>query len=399
MMRRFRLAGLAAVALLQGSPARAVGEERSFRVTSSDQVETVFSWKADRCADDQIPDSAARALREPDGGIVVILPHYMNRLLVGGSFDTLKPRCEVITAGREDPRPEKFDDRYWIEGWFALDKKHVVGLASDEYSGGRHPGQCDVSIGYPPHCWYSSIIQTESFDSGLHFQLAPLASRVVAAPPVTFDPTLTHRVGFFTTSNIVQDGSALLFASWQEIPGNRPGNCLFRLDRNQSSAGWLALTDGAFKGKLASPYVVSGDRGQDSHGGQGHGCDVIGADRLKGPLRSIVRLTSRQLWMGAFQHTASKDEKGPHESGTFITFSRDLITWSSPVLLFPSRQPWGQPDCAAFYDYPSLIDHDSASNSFDVSGDNLYLYLTRFNFESCKKGLDRDLVRMKIKIT
>ena len=91
---------------------------------------------------------------------------------------------------------------------------------------------------------------------------------------------------------------------------------------------------------------------------------------------------------------------GPNQvdqSGVFYSLSDDLVHWSPGKRLFAGLRPWGQKACAEFYEYPSLIDHGSKSNIFDtVDLDQLYLYLTRFNYSDCKRGLNRDLVRVKI---
>ena len=57
-----------------------------------------------------------------------------------------------------------------------------------------------------------------------------------------------------------------------------------------------------------------------------------------------------------------------------------------------------QPEAGVYYEYPSLIDHASPSPVFDTAGDSLWLYLTRFNLEDRRRGMNRDLVRLRVTV-
>jgi hypothetical protein len=189
----------------------------------------------------------------------------------------------------------------------------------------------------------------------------------------------------------VADGQWAYFASWREWPTKSPGNCLFRAPLDEVDGSWLALRDSRFSQSFPDPYRVAPEATADAD------CDVIGRATLRGPLRSIVRLERQGLWMGLFQYTPpAKESRQP--SGIFASYSQDLIDWSPAQLIFSSRQPWGQSACQKFYDYPSVIDHDSPSRVFASAGASAHLYLTRFNYEGCVRGLDRDLVRVELLI-
>jgi hypothetical protein len=237
-------------------------------------------------------------------------------------------------------------------------------------------------------CWYSYIGKAVANERELNFNLLPLQNRFAAVPPAKHDPTSRQRQGFFTTSNIVTDGHWAYFASWMELPGKR-GNCLFRAPLANLGGSWLALRQGRFVQDFPDPYRSRSDALHDID------CDLIGKSVLRGPLRSIVHLVEHGVWMGVFAYTAPATEP-LQTSGIFASYTADLINWSPPQLIFSARQPWGQKSCEKFYEYPSLIDHSSRSRAFDTAGNKLYLYLTRFNYELCAKGLDRDLVRMEV---
>src|SRR5262245_32029812 len=71
--------------------------------------ETVYSWAKQHCEDIDIPDAPARAMRLSNGKILVVAPHYNNRVLVGDSFSTLKKDCKISGSGHESGDPSKFD--------------------------------------------------------------------------------------------------------------------------------------------------------------------------------------------------------------------------------------------------------------------------------------------------
>jgi hypothetical protein len=79
--------------------------------------------------------------------------------------------------------------------------------------------------------------------------------------------------------------------------------------------------------------------------------------------------------------------------------SPDLIAWSTPTLVMPASHPVTyQCGDADPINYPSLLDPASTSRNFETVGDRAYLYFTRWNTTNCRKTLDRDLVRVPVRI-
>jgi hypothetical protein len=85
--------------------------------------------------------------------------------------------------------------------------------------------------------------------------------------------------------------------------------------------------------------------------------------------------------------------------GIYYAVSDDLVHWSPRRLLLEatlaSRFRCGIRTAVA---YPSVIDHESRTRSFETVDGKAYLYFTRFNYESCEQTFDRDLVRVPIEI-
>jgi hypothetical protein len=364
------------------------GHAQELRI-ESDRAETVYSWSSQRCDDNAIPDSPARALRLPNRGILIMATHYNNRVLMGTSFSDIKPDCRYSAAGHETADPAMFDDRFWVQAVWPLNGGRILGLASHEFHGKRHPGSCSMDPKLRVRCWYSSIVATEASADAPNFKLLPLPTRIVAAPPVRYSSDGPPRSGFFTTSNIVRRDDFLYILVYQEGVGGEKsrGNCLFRAEAN-APLMWKALAEDGTWRAFPNPYLGSATADRP------HGCMTIGKRVFAQAVRSMIYLEPLRQWVAVF----SKRSLGP-DGGVYYTTSADLVQWSNPTLLFQMREPWADPKgCGTYYAYPSLIDHKSDSPAFDSGGGDIWLYLTRFNFENCRKALNRDLVRYKVRL-
>lgn len=88
--------------------------------------------------------------------------------------------------------------------------------------------------------------------------------------------------------------------------------------------------------------------------------------------------------------------RGSLTCGTWVAVSPDLRAWTTRTLV--RQHPLPHPPCQHAPNnphgsllYPSLIDHDSESDSFETTGRHPWLYFVRWN-----SGLDRDLLRVRL---
>jgi len=351
------------------------------QLRATEQPTTVFEWATQRCTDLFIPDSPARAFRRGDGSIVLIAAHYLNQFMIGPTFDRLQPYCSASSRGAESDDPAAFDTRYWIQALLPGPKGRIIGIASHEYSGLRHHTCAKTAPG--SLCWYSSIIEVTSQEYQLQFSFASkFDDRFVAAPPRQYDSTNLGRYGFITTSNAVIRGGWTYIFVWAEL-GGKAGNCLFRAPLYDTSGNWTAYVDGSFSKHFGNPYEARNPSAR---------CDLIAPNQLRGQLRSLININGK--WVGVFDTRPP----APQPPGVYYSTSIDLMSWSEPSLLYEAQTWYGGTGCGLFFGYPSLIDHSSRSPIFDTGGQDLYLYLTRMNWADCKKGLNRDLVRIPIKV-
>jgi len=95
-------------------------------------------------------------------------------------------------------------------------------------------------------------------------------------------------------------------------------------------------------------------------------------------------------------------ENGELVYGFYYSLSDDMINWTLRKLLFEGIPLWKtdiwQPGDPNPIGYPSLIDPDSTSPVFDTTDQEVFLYMTVFNFEGIGHlTADADLVRIPIK--
>lgn len=420
-MPRTRPAFLAGLALLAVSAAgaRATSAASStsaprLEIAADARPETVFRWAAQRCSDMNLPDSPARALRTRSG-VMLMAAHFINIPLLGADFDHLAPSCAASSQGAEIADPTRFLDRFWVQALLPLPPAapgrsgRVVGLASHEYMGWRHPGRCAAPFdgsGRRPaafRCWYSAITAVVAEEGDWRFQTvkptngAADRGQVVAASPYPYNPAATARTGFFSVSNAVVEGDhAFALVYTEGVPGQPRGNCVLRTPVNEPVDGWQLLSRG--------DYAPRTDQGAAS---DARPCDVVGNAVFVGaPVRSVVRVagTNGPWWIAVFTQAASRDAPAGTPEGVFYSRSRDLRAWLPAEQLWSMRPFRSQPEAGVYYEYPSLVDHASPSPIFDrVEEDlgraDLRLYLTRLNLINRKQGLNRDLVRVSVTVT
>jgi len=397
-MRRLLILALLSVT----APTRGIAQP-ALSIAAEAQVETVFRWASQRCTELHLPDSPARALRRADGGIALFAAHLVNIPMLGADFDSLSPVCAAMSRGAELADPAMFQDRFWVQAvvpFVDRGRARVLGIASHEFMGWRHPGSCATPYGADGRrpagfrCWYSAITAVIAEEGDWRFRPIPAPAGVIAASPAPFNPTATQRSGFFSVSNaLIEDSHATLMAYNEGIAGQPRGNCLLRAPLNELPGGWRGLSGGSFSETYPGAYA--------SRNPQPRPCDVVGNEVFGGaPIRGVVRVDRPDgpWFVAIFTRAAPLDRRSDSSDGVFLSNSRDLRRWSRAERLWAMTPFRSQPEPGVYYEYPALIDHASSSPVFDTvaATPRLYLYLTRLNLEDRRRGLDRDLIRVAV---
>lgn len=371
--------GVLILCLLGGVSGAAAGE---VTLSPAGPPEMVFRYDRDACDARDIPDAPARAFRDFRGQVHLYAPHDVNRGMTGPDLNNVKADCRVAYKGGEKDDPAAFDDRAWLAAFATRDGKTVLALVHNEFQGHRRRGLCPS--GKYMECWNNSVTAAVSTDGGETFTRV---DGVVAALPYRYRGDLGRHAGYFNPSNIVErDGLfySLVFAVGEGA--QKGGACLMRTATPEDIGSWRAWDGRDFSISFANPYQGAGDPEQ-------HVCAPVGRGSLGAPVSSVV------YHQKSGQFIATMAAVRPEGMGVFIATSPDLISWSKPRLAVPMTISGKQRcDEQSAWNYPSLLDPDSPSPIFATTDDSAYLYLTRFNLADCKLAMNRDLVRIPVKI-
>ncbi len=354
---------------------------RTPTLTSDGPIESIFVWTASRCADDDIPDTPLRAVRIASTSVVAFSTHFNNRRFLGTNLNSIVRDCAVVFAGNGSPDPADYSDRVWISSTWSGDGRTIFALGHDEYQAHRHPGRCRYSTYL--ECWYNAIVLLRSDNAGRTF--SRVGKRPVASIPIRQDIDQGHNRGFFEPSNIVKRGDAY-FALIRAGPegAQKAGTCLFRTDDLTRPESWRYY-DGEGYSANVDPY-------RDDVG-EAKPCAPL--EGLKGIVGSVVYAAD----YGVYVAVSDFGSKSPGESGIYYSISTDLIHWSKGRLFLPLATPWS-PGCDQdHFAYPALIDVNSPSRNFEVVASDPYLYFVRRHFKGCQGTLERDLVRIRLRLS
>jgi hypothetical protein len=352
--------------------------------------ESVFTWRTDRCAKEHIPDAPARAFRDRDRNVHLFAAHYHNRAMVGPGLSSVQVDCASRFRGNRSGDPHKLDDLIWLTAFHAVDGQRVIALGHAEYHGYKHPRLCPAARYMS--CWRNAIIAATSRDGGRSFSRSPGRSAAVAALPYPYDGHVGRRTGYFNPSNIVRwNGSLYAFVFAERYRGQRRGPCLLRAVADTSEPVWRSWDGQGFHADLGQSTL-------DAQAGANRVCKPVPG--IGWTITSVVHHQRSGLFIGLFSGWQRTKTAGPVGIGIYVVTSRDLIRWSKPRLLL-ERPLMFKFSCGAkkVFAYPSLLDETSPSANFDTVSDRAYLYMTRFNMTDCRLPMDRDLVRVPVRIS
>ncbi|WP_156684149.1 hypothetical protein [Pseudomonas sp. Leaf127] len=379
--------------LLLSSSGLAQAKDTGVRISvTNDTEETVFDWSQDKCSDENIPDSPARAFKSADGQVYLYATHYVNVPLVGASLKKVKPVCSNIFTASMDPDPERYNARIWLQSFYTENNgKTVYSLGSSDYHASWF-NKCPDENARNKGCWWSSIVLARSDDGGRSFITAQPPKHIVARSPNYFSTDSKEPSGFFTTSNIFKKDQYYYSFFYSGKNKDQPkGNCLARTSDLNDASSWRAWDGKDFNQQFATSPNKSLDSSQSQ-------CKVI--ESLPYKIRSLVWHEASKKYIAVFEDV-KKDKSIDHgmEVSFNYSWSENLFDWSKPITIISVKKSdtCRKPQVSAAY--PSIIDEDSTDPNFGTVGNSAYLYYTRFNLsDGCRLTLDRDLVRVPVSI-
>ncbi len=356
----------------------------------ADTPTTVFNWKTERCFDENIPDSPARAFRSTDGQVYLYATHFKNVPLKGPAIDRVKPACSTNFSAAFSAAPESYDTRIWLQTFYSMDSgKNIYSLGSSDYHG-RWFNNCHVKGNSSNDCWMSAIVLAHSSDGGNTFATAPPPDHVVANSPEKFSADQVGSAGFLTTSNIVKVDeyfySLFYAAKFKEQPG---GNCLARTKNLADPKSWRAWSGRAYDQPLFN---------EPGGTNEGHTCSPL--PNLPFKIRSLIWHSPSGGYIATFEQTRKINNPSPRIDVEFgFAWSKDLTHWSEPATIMTVQGPSSCKTPQVAGAYPSIIDETSEDENFGTANSLARLYYTKFNLQSdCRLTLDRDLVKVPVSI-
>jgi PKD repeat protein len=389
------LLALGTLAVVGSLPQPAFGYTFGEGITPLGPEQLVFDWSTMACEPLDIPDAPARAFHDSSGRVQFLASHFVSLRAVGPDVLHLKHECVPVMSSHFDADPSAFQDREWIASPYTLDGDTVHALLHDEYQGIMHPGMCPTQQW--PWCWQNSVTLGISRDGGRSYSHGSPPSHLVASLPYPY-AAVSSPYGLFNPSNIIYrqaDHQYYALLGAQPYQAQQFGTCLMRTNDLSDPTSWRAWDGTGFGTRFINPYLEPAEPPIK------HVCQPVSPGEIARLSASLTYNTyfNKYLLVGDSQTT--DPGTGAAVTGFYYSLSDDLIHWTPRKALMYSDTPisytCGNPPPTEF---PSIIDPDSSSRNFETSGQRVYLFYTRFNFNNCiHPGLDRDLIRIPIEFS
>jgi hypothetical protein len=349
--------------------------------------ELVMSLKDVACGNSDLFDLPARAVRTPDGNVALSIPHLDNFLNYGATLATVRHSCSIALASPNNPRPENYDNWYWIAAMYRQgDVVHA--LLHNEYHDPLAP-ECK-NLGPNGACVYNSLSYAFSTDGAKTFRTPTPPSHVIAAPREKWDPTKPWKVvGYFVPSNIVQGpGDGYFYSLIWTVPDQYDATgypCLMRTKSLSDPASWRAWDGSGFTVQMTGAY-----RGDPAT----RACAPVSRAQIGPMTQSLTYNTYLKQYM------LVGEKGGPAgQCGFAYSLSRDLIHWTDAKVFYPINFPYciGMPGGKAnTAQYPSLLDPDAPDVNFEFVGRTAYVYYVYFRSDDNR---DRHVMRVPVTFT
>jgi hypothetical protein len=333
-----------------------------------------------------IYDFPARFTRAVDNSIIMTsLNGPTNYFSFGPTIDQAKRDCTPALRSPQSPRPDNFDNWYWINAIYR-EGNTIHALVHNEYhdpvSALCKPG--DSGPGNP--CSYWSIVYAASNDGGRTYQTPP--NNVVAAPSAQWDPSSSGFYGAIQPTNIIHALDGYYYFAFPHVPNpyvlGYSGVCLARTKTLGDPSSWRMWDGSGFTAQLRNPYLSAAGQCAFLNFGATRGGGEVNHLSYNSYLQSYI-IIGAQPWSPV--------------CGITFALSKDLIHWTPLQVL--KKESLTQPGCRADPSgkigsaaYETLVDPTDTSVNFEVTGQRPYLYLIRWRSSSNESM--RDIVRLPL---
>jgi hypothetical protein len=262
---------------------------------------------------------------------------------------------------------------------FRVNQRSSADFDSTQFQVKIDRGSNPCLSGQRERCFYAGLTYAVSTDGGKTFSQPGPPDNQIAAPPSAYDAD-AGSFAMWQPSNIVHnpdDGYYYALVARIYAPYNQGGHvnaaCVMRTQTLDDPASWRAWDGEGFNLPLSN----------SSSEAEGTPCTIV--ERL-----GLTYGLTYNTYLQAFIATGQAFGIVPR-SGFYYVTSTDLVHWSQPYLLMATDLV--QTTDGPFLAYPALVDPDSPSMSFDVTGQDPYLYFSSFQAPSLSHV---DLLRVRI---
>jgi hypothetical protein len=269
--------------------------------------------------------------------------------------------------------------------YFRVNQRGSVDFDSTQLRVNINQGGLPCPSGDRQRCFTANLTYAVSTDGGRSFTQPPSPDNLIAAPPAPYTPD-AGSFAMWQPSNIVlnpHDGYYYAMVARIHAPYEQGGHvnsaCVMRTQSLDDPATWRAWDGEGFDLAMQDPYTTPGlDPVADA-------CEVVE------PLGLTYSLTYNS-YLEAFMAVGhAYSPVAVRQNGFYFVLSKDLVHWSRPQLLMPAE--FVNTTNGAYLAYPSLVDPDSPSLSFDVAGQDVYLFYSIFNDRLLA---NTDLMRVRV---
>ena len=338
----------------------------------------------------------SRVWRSPLTGTVTISGQAYDLDPSGGNgviARILKGNEELWTATIEngDSSGESFNLEVPVqEGDAVYFRVNALGNTNNDttfFNPGVHIGPAPCPSGEHYICTLISLTYAVSTDGGKTYTQPQAPAHLVANAPYQYDPDVMRAI--WQPSNIVKhprDGYYYVLVQRDDlIPASSTyvqGTCVMRTQTLDDPTSWRAWDGEGFNMRFINPYVETNvDPAQ-------HTCQFVSPEN--------GALTYGLSYSTFFEKFVAVGVSGWPVPGFYFALSDDLINWTPKQLIMEAPQSFTTRGKMPYFPYPSLVDPDDPSISFDSVGQSPYMYFSRTN---SIWPLDIDLMRVRVRFS
>ncbi len=335
-------------------------------------AEVLFSSSTDSCSSENIPDAPVRFFRDANDQIQVIISHFEGYRMIGPDFSSLTVDCSngPVWTSHFDNNPSNYNNKEWLTGLYTLDGKTIYSLVHNEHEGGVLSN------------WYNSVTLAVSNDTGKTYSHASPPDHLVASIPYTYQDGMGP-AGVFEPSNIIyHNGYYYVMLHMESYGLQETGASIMRTQDLSDPTSWEVWDGDDFNNTFINPYT------QTNYDPADHIAAILDYSKIEKMHSSITWNT----YFNKFLLVGSAVKDGVW--GFYYSLSEDLIHWSTRKLIMEANVNIHAQPGSDVYGYPAIVDHNDTTRNFEVTGQDVYLYYTRWPYgENYNRTLERIPIR------